>query len=85
MNQEQNETSNGNKQEVTPILPTPPVELSPDKISAPTYRDSTIPPKEVQEQIPSDMKAANLTSQIALFISMGILAVILIAMLFYFA
>lgn len=84
MNQEQNDTANVDQHGVTPILPKPPIELGPEEIPAPTYRDTTIPTEKVQEQIPSDMKAANRTSQVFLFIGMGILAVILYALVAFF-
>lgn len=85
MNQEHNETTNSDQQGGPPHLPKQSKELDPNEFPAPIYNDGIKPSGIEQRPLPAAIKAANRTSKVVLFISFGILAVILLALLvFYF-
>lgn len=78
---QRNEQTDESPQEMEARIPKPPIEFGQEKISPPTFRTTR---QEFQEQMPDDVKAANRISQIALFLGMAVLAVILFMLFSYF-
>ena len=79
-NQHQDHVSN---EGTNPTLPVPPLEFGPEEISPPTMARTYIV-EEVQHEPPADVKEMNKFGHVALFLSMGVLAVILFSLLLYF-
>lgn len=78
----QNQDQSGQESVNDQPIPPPPIEFGPEEISPPTF--PRMEKTNVAQEVPADVKEMNRTIQIPLFIGMGILAIVLLALIAYF-
>ena len=64
-------------------LPPPPLEFGPEEVTPPTFPRTAVL-DDMKQEPPADVKEMNRAAQIPLFVGMGILAIVLFSLLFYF-